>query len=162
MSERRFVLHAAGFILLASVLVTVATMERGEGPVYGVHISGDWPEALGVDVPRAALDEARVRVVMLTSWDKLRHVEEAAFLCGAACEARPGPRVVRVIGLRAPRVTKDVLIRLAWDAVDGPGPRDLACAAGVIEAEASGLLPDVPCWDVDTRWRLPFGLGVWG
>ena len=56
---------------------------------------------------------------------------------------------------------QDVLIRLAWDAVDGPGPRDLSCAAGVVEAEATGLLPEVPCWDVETRWRLPFGLGVW-
>ena len=45
---------------------------------------------------RAPLDEARVRAVLLTSWDKLRHIEGAAFLCGDACEARPGPRVVRI------------------------------------------------------------------
>lgn len=162
MKERHFVLHAAVFILVASVMVTVATMDRDGGPAYTVHVSGDWPGALEIEAPTVPLDEARVRVVMLTSWNKLRHIEEAAFLCGDACDARPGPRVVRVVSLRAPRVTKDVLIRLAWDAVDGPGPRDLECAAGVVRAETTGLLSDVPCWEVETRWRLPFGLGVWG
>ena len=162
MSGRRTVLLIAAFALVASFLVTVPAVMEGDARLT-VHVSGDWPGALDLPVERAPLDEARVRVVMLTSWDKLRHIEGAAFLCGSACEARPGPRAIRIVNLTLPGVTKDVLIRLAWDAVEGPGPKDIACATELVIAETTAILPNAePCWDVDTRWRLPFGLGVWG
>ena len=148
-----------GAALLIGLAVALATRSDGR---MTLHVSGDWPGALDVPAERAPLEDARVRAVLLSSWDKLRHVEGAAFLCGAACEARPGPRLVRVVSLSAPRVTKDVLMRLSWEDGTGPMPADLDCAAAVLRAETEALLPDPPCWQAVTRWRLPFGLGVWG
>ena len=154
-------MRRAALAAILAVAVGAAVVTRSDGRMT-VHVSGDWPGALDPPVERAPLDEARVRVLLMSSWGKLRHVEGAAALCGARCEARPGPRVVRVISLRAPRVTKDVLIRLDWDGSDAPDAEETACAAAVIAAEAAALRPDPPCWEAVTRWRLPFGLGVWG
>lgn len=151
--------------LLAAALVALAAAATGPRP-SGLHVSGDGASALpSGDAPSAAA--ARVEVVTLWGWSRLGHVPVAARLCGPPCEARPGPRVVRVIDLAPSGARKVVLIRTGEGAgVAAPEAPDLGCAAAVISAEAARLMGGAPPCEggAVTRWRLPLGLGfvTWG
>lgn len=146
--------------ILAAALVGLLLAMRGEAP-RGLHVSGDMADALPRgNAPAAAA--ARVEVVTLSGWTKLRHVPGGPALCGPACERVPGPRLVRVIDLRPSGARKVVLIRLGEGAgVEPAGPEALPCARAVIAAEAARLLgAPPPCGgEAVTRWRLPLGLG---
>ena len=149
-----------GAAILAAGLGAAWLAARGEGP-RGVHVSGDLAGALpsgGAATPEGA----RVEVVMLSGWSKLRHVPGAEALCGPPCEAVPGPRVVRVIDLAPRGARKVVLIRLGEGAgVAVPGAEALGCARAILAAETARLLgAPPPCGGgAVTRWRLPLGLG---
>lgn len=146
--------------LLAAALVGLVLSMLGEAP-RGLHVSGDMAGAL----PRgdaASPEAARVEVVALWGWTKLPSLPGAAALCGPACEAVPGPRVVRVIDLAPRGVRKIVLIRLGEGAgVTEPGPGAARCARAIVRAEAARLLGAAPpcAGEAVTRWRLPLGLG---
>ena len=150
---------AVAAILLAALIGLVLAM-RGEAP-RGVHVSGDLgPQVARGDAPSA--EAARVEVVALSGWTKLRHVAGTEALCGPPCEAVPGPRVVRVIDLAPRGARKVVLIRLGEGAgVAEPEAGDLACARAIAAAEVERLLGAPPPCEggAVTRWRLPLGLG---
>ena len=146
--------------LLVAALVGLVLSMRGEAP-RGLHVSGDLAPAIGRgDAPSAA--RARVEVVALSGWSKLRHVPGAEALCGPPCEAVPGPRVVRVIDLAPSGARKVVLIRLGEGAgVAVPGAQAAACARAIVAAETARLRGAPPPCEggAVTRWRLPLGLG---
>ena len=112
---------------LVAALVGLVLAMRGEAP-RGVHVSGDLAPLIGRgDALSAAA--ARVEVVALSGWGKLRHVPGAEALCGPPCEAVPGPRVVRVIDLAPRGARKVVLIRLGEGAGTAvPDAEAAACA----------------------------------
>ena len=155
----RWIIAAA--LLGAGALAGLGLALRGEAPPRGVHVSGDLADGLPRgDAPSP--EAARVEVVALSGWTKLRHVAGARALCGLPCEDVPGPRVVRVIDLAPGGTRKVVLIRLGEKAgVAVPGPEALACAREVVAAETARLLgAPPPCGGGEvTRWRLPLGLG---
>ena len=146
--------------LLLAVLVAVLAASRGEAP-RGLHVSGDLADRLPRgDAPSA--EAARVEVVALSGWSKLRHVPGGPGLCGGPCQGVPGPRVVRVIDLHPRGARKVVLIRLGERAGVAPaGPEALPCARAILAAETARLLgAPPPCGGGEvTRWRLPLGLG---
>ena len=150
---------AVAALLLAALAGLVLAM-RGEAS-RGLHVSGDLAPAIGRgDAPSAAA--ARVEVVALSGWGKLRHVPGAEALCGPPCGAVPGPRVVRVIDLAPSGARKVVLIRLGEGAgVAVPDAEAAACARAIVAAEAARLRgAPPPCGGgAVTRWRLPLGLG---
>ena len=146
--------------ILAAALAGVLLAMRGEPP-RGLHVSGDMADRL----PRGdavSAHAARVEVVALSGWTKLRHVPGGPALCGPPCEAVPGPRLVRVIDLHPRGARKVVLIRLSEGAgVEPAGSGALPCARAILAAETARLLgARPPCAGADvTRWRLPLGLG---
>ena len=147
--------------LLVAALGGIGLAMRGEAP-RGLHVSGDLADRLPAgDAGTAA--GARVEVVTLSGWSKLRHIGGAEALCGPPCRGpAPGPRVVRVIDLGPSGARKVVLIRLGEGAgARVPGPEALPCARAVIAAETARLLGAAPpCGGGEvTRWRLPLGLG---
>ena len=147
--------------LLLAALVGLLVAMAGEAP-RGLHVSGDRADALPRGDARTAAS-ARVEVVTLSGWTKLRHVPGGPALCGRSCEAVPGPRLVRVLDLRPSGARKVVLIRLGEGAgVEPAGREALPCARAIVAAEAARLLGhEPPCEGrAVTRLRLPLGLGL--
>lgn len=146
--------------LLAAVLIGLLLSMRGEAP-RGLHVSGDFADVLPAGDASSAAG-ARVEVVTLSGWSKLRHVPGGPALCGPACEAVPGPRLVRVVDLSPGGARKVVLMRLGDGAgVEPAGPEAVPCARAVVAAEAARLMGrEPPCGGPTvTRLWLPLGLG---
>lgn len=152
--------RAANVAILLAALAGLILAMRGEPP-RGLHVSGDLADRLPAG-DAADPGAARVEVVALSGWTKLRHIPGGTALCGPPCGAVPGPRLVRVIELRPAGARKVVLMRLGEGAgVEPAGPDALPCARAVLAAEIERLLgAEPPCGGGDvTRWRLPLGLG---
>ena len=147
-------------VLALALVAGLVWLWRAPAPA-GLHVSGDGADAVLSTAPDAGA--ARVEVILLAGWDRLQYIPGAAALCGTPCFRADPPAAVRAIGL-LPRPRKRVLLHLGQGragvelARGGPvlTPRESACRAAWIAAEAAALDPPPPegCGRAVTRWRL--------